>query len=162
MSAIECGMTWDTGRDACGNEVGMKIIETHSAEETFELGKKIGQQAKPGEIYTLIGDLGVGKTVLTQGVAVGLGIEEPVNSPTFTIVQIYDDGRLPFYHFDVYRIGDAEEMEEIGYEDYFYGDGVCLIEWANLIEEILPQECRRITIEKELEKGFEYRRITVE
>lgn len=162
MSAIECGMTWDTDRDACGNEVGMKIIETHSAGETFELGKKIGQQAKPGEIYTLIGDLGVGKTVLTQGVAAGLGIEEPVSSPTFTIVQIYDDGRLPFYHFDVYRIGDAEEMEEIGYEDYFYGDGVCLIEWANLIEEILPQECRRITIEKELEKGFEYRRITVE
>lgn len=104
----------------------------------------------------------MGKTVLTQGVAAGLGIEEPVSSPTFTIVQIYDDGRLPFYHFDVYRIGDVEEMEEIGYEDYFYGGGVCLIEWANLIEEILPQECRRITIEKELEKGFEYRRITVE
>lgn len=155
-------MTWDTGRDACGNEADMKIIETNSAGETFELGKKIGQQAKAGDVYTLVGDLGVGKTVLTQGVAAGLGIEEPVNSPTFTIVQIYDDGRLPFYHFDVYRIGDVEEMEEIGYEDYFYGGGVCLIEWANLIEEILPQECRRITIEKELEKGFEYRRITVE
>lgn len=155
-------MTWDTGRDACGNEVDMKIIETNSAGETFELGKKIGQQAKAGDVYTLVGDLGVGKTVLTQGVAAGLGIEEPVSSPTFTIVQIYDDGRLPFYHFDVYRIGDVEEMEEIGYEDYFYGGGVCLIEWANLIEEILPQECRRITIEKELEKGFEYRRITVE
>ncbi len=140
----------------------MKIIETNSAGETFELGKKIGQQAKAGDVYTLVGDLGVGKTVLTQGVAAGLGIEEPVSSPTFTIVQIYDDGRLPFYHFDVYRIGDVEEMEEIGYEDYFYGGGVCLIEWANLIEEILPQECRRITIEKELEKGFEYRRITVE
>lgn len=155
-------MTWDTGRDACGNEADMKIIETNSAGETFELGKKIGQQAKAGDVYTLVGDLGVGKTVLTQGVAAGLGIEEPVSSPTFTIVQIYDDGRLPFYHFDVYRIGDVEEMEEIGYEDYFYGGGVCLIEWANLIEEILPQECRRITIEKELEKGFEYRRITVE
>lgn len=155
-------MTWDTGRDACGNEADMKIIETNSAGETFELGKKIGQQAKAGDVYTLVGDLGVGKTVLTQGVAAGLGIEEPVSSPTFTIVQIYDDGRLPFYHFDVYRIGDVEEMEEIGYEDYFYGSGVCLIEWANLIEEILPQECRRITIEKELEKGFEYRRITVE
>lgn len=155
-------MTWDTGRDACGNEADMKIIETNSAGETFELGKKIGQQAKAGDVYTLVGDLGVGKTVLTQGVAAGLGIEEPVSSPTFTIVQIYDDGRLPFYHFDVYRIGAVEEMEEIGYEDYFYGGGVCLIEWANLIEEILPQECRRITIEKELEKGFEYRRITVE
>lgn len=140
----------------------MKIIETYSAGETFELGRQIGQQAKAGEVYTLIGDLGVGKTVLTQGVAAGLDIEEPVNSPTFTIIQIYEEGRLPFYHFDVYRIGDVEEMDEIGYEDYFYGDGVCLIEWANLIEEILPETYRRITIEKDLEKGFDYRRITIE
>lgn len=140
----------------------MKIIETHSAEETFALGRKIGQQAEAGEVYTLIGDLGVGKTVLTQGVAEGLGIEEPICSPTFTIVQIYEEGRLPFYHFDVYRIGDVEEMEEIGYEDYFYGGGVCLIEWANLIEEILPPDHRRITIEKDLEKGFDYRRITIQ
>lgn len=139
----------------------MKITETYSAEETYEFGRKIGQQAKPGEVYTLIGDLGVGKTVLTQGVAAGLGIEEPVNSPTFTIVQIYEEGRLPFYHFDVYRIGDVEEMEEIGCEDCFYGEGVCLIEWANLIEEILPQDYRQIKIEKNLEKGFDYRRITV-
>ena len=140
----------------------MKIIETYSAGETFELGRQIGQQAQAGEVYTLIGDLGVGKTVLTQGVAAGLEIEEPVNSPTFTIVQIYEEGRLPFYHFDVYRIGDAQEMEEIGYEDYFYGDGVCLIEWANLIEEILPETYRRITIEKDLVKGFDYRRIMIE
>ncbi len=140
----------------------MKIIETYSAGETFALGRQIGQQAKAGEVYTLIGDLGVGKTVLTQGVAAGLGIEEPVNSPTFTIVQIYEEGRLPFYHFDVYRIGDVEEMDEIGYEDYFYGDGVCLIEWAGLIEEILPETYRRITIEKDLDKGFDYRRITIE
>ena len=140
----------------------MKIIETYSAEETFELGRQIGQQAKAGEVYTLTGDLGVGKTVLTQGVAAGLDIEEPVNSPTFTIVQIYDAGRLPFYHFDVYRIGDVEEMDEIGYEDYFYGDGICLIEWANLIEEILPPACRQITIEKDLSRGFDYRRITIE
>lgn len=140
----------------------MKIIETYSAGETFELGRQIGQQAKAGEVYTLIGDLGVGKTVLTQGVAAGLDIEEPVNSPTFTIIQIYEEGRLPFYHFDVYRIGDVEEMDEIGYEDYFYGDGVCLIEWANLIEEILPETYRRITIEKDLKKGFDYRRITIE
>lgn len=139
----------------------MKIIETYGPEETFELGRRIGRQAKAGEIYTLTGDLGVGKTVFTQGVAAGLGIEEPVNSPTFTIVQIYEDGRLPFYHFDAYRIGDVEEMEEIGYEDYFYGEGVCLVEWANLIEEILPQEHRRITIEKDLDQGFEYRRITL-
>lgn len=140
----------------------IKVIETYGAEETFALGRQIGEQAKAGEIYTLIGDLGVGKTVLTQGVAAGLGIEEPINSPTFTIVQIYEEGRLPFYHFDVYRIGDVEEMEEIGYEDYFYGEGICLIEWANLIEEILPTKYRRITIEKDLNKGFDYRRITIE
>lgn len=140
----------------------MKMTETYSAEETFAFGRQIGQQAKAGEVYTLIGDLGVGKTVLTQGVAAGLDIEEPVNSPTFTILQIYEEGRLPFYHFDVYRIGDVEEMEEIGYEDCFYGEGVCLIEWANLIEEILPREYRQITIEKDLEKGFDYRRITIE
>ena len=140
----------------------MKTIETYSTGETFALGRQIGQEAEAGEIYTLIGDLGVGKTVLTQGVAAGLGIEEPVNSPTFTIVQIYEEGRLPFYHFDVYRIGDVEEMEEVGYEDCFYGEGVCLIEWADLIEEILPREHRRITIEKDLSKGFDYRRITIE
>ena len=140
----------------------MTILETNSPEETFALGRQIGQQAKAGEVYTLIGDLGVGKTVLTQGVAAGLGIEEPVNSPTFTIMQIYEEGRIPFYHFDVYRIGDVEEMDEIGYEDYFYGDGVCLIEWANLIEEILPPAYKQITIEKDLEKGFDYRRITIE
>ena len=140
----------------------MKIIETTSPEETFALGRQIGQQVKAGEVYTLIGDLGVGKTVLTQGVAEGLGIEEPVNSPTFTIIQIYEEGRLPFYHFDVYRIGDVEEMEEIGYEDYFYGDGVCLIEWANLIEEILPPKYKLIRIEKDPDKGYDYRRITIE
>jgi tRNA threonylcarbamoyladenosine biosynthesis protein TsaE len=113
-------------------------------------------------VISLIGDLGVGKTVFTQGLAKGLGIEEPINSPTFTIVQIYEEGRLPFYHFDVYRIGDIEEMDEIGYEDYFYGNGVCMIEWANLIEEILPEKIGRITIEKDLEKGFDYRKITIE
>ena len=140
----------------------MRIIETNSPEETFAFGKQIGQQAKAGEVYTLVGDLGVGKTVLTQGVAAGLGIEESVNSPTFTIMQIYEEGRLPFYHFDVYRIGDVEEMDEIGYEDYFYGEGVCLIEWANLIEEILPPGHKQITIEKDLGKGYDYRRITIE
>lgn len=140
----------------------MKIVDSYSAGETFELGRQIGQRAKAGEVYTLIGDLGAGKTVLTQGVAAGLGIEEPVNSPTFTIVQIYEEGRLPFYHFDVYRIGEVEEMEEIGYEDCFYGEGVCLIEWANLVQEILPQSYWQITIEKDLGKGFDYRRITIE
>lgn len=139
-----------------------KIMETFSAEETYTLGKKLGKQAKPGQVYTLIGDLGVGKTVFTQGVADGLDITEPINSPTFTIVQIYEEGRMPFYHFDVYRIGDVEEMDEIGYEDYFYGEGICLIEWANLIEEILPESYTQITIEKDLAKGFDYRRIIIE
>lgn len=139
-----------------------KIIETFSPEETFAVGRELAAQAEPGQVYTLIGDLGVGKTVLTQGMAEGLGIEEPVNSPTFTIVQVYEEGRMPFYHFDVYRIGDVEEMDEIGYEDYFYGEGLCLIEWANLIEEILPDTYTQITIAKNLEKGFDYRMITIE
>ena len=137
------------------------IIETNSEKETFELGKKIGENAKAGQIYTLTGDLGVGKTVFTQGLAAGLGITEPVNSPTFTIVQMYEDGSLPFYHFDVYRIGDIEEMEEIGYEDCFYGEGVCLIEWAELIRDSMPEQCVEVTITKELDKGFDFRRIQV-
>ena len=137
------------------------IIETKNPEETFALGQEIGRNAKPGQVYTLTGDLGVGKTVFTQGVAAGLGITEPVNSPTFTIVQVYEEGRLPFYHFDVYRIGDIEEMEEIGYDDYFFGGGICLIEWAELIEEILPEDRISITIEKDFSKGFDYRRITI-
>ena len=137
------------------------IIESFRAEDTFELGKKLGQNAKPGDVYTLVGDLGVGKTVFTQGLAEGLGIAEAVSSPTFTIVQVYEEGRLPLYHFDVYRIGDVSEMDEIGYEDYFYGEGVCLIEWADLIREILPERYTRIFIEKDLENGFDYRRITV-
>ena len=137
------------------------IYETFSPEETKALGQKIGTEALPGSVYTLIGDLGVGKTVFTQGIAEGLGITEPICSPTFTIVQVYEEGRMPFYHFDVYRIGHIEEMEEIGYEDYFYGEGVCMIEWANLIEEILPQKRWDITIEKDLEKGFDYRKITI-
>ncbi len=138
-----------------------QIIETYSAQETYDLGKKIGEQLLPGSVLTLVGDLGVGKTVFSQGLAEGLGITEPVNSPTFTIIQIYEGGRLPFYHFDVYRIGDISEMDEIGYEDYFWGDGVCLIEWANLIEEILPEHYTEITIEKNPEKGFDYRKITI-
>ena len=140
----------------------MKIIESYSAGETFRIGKEIGQNAIPGSVYTLIGDLGVGKTVFTQGVAEGLGITEPISSPTFTILQVYEEGRMPFYHFDVYRIGDVEEMEEIGYEDCFYGDGICFIEWANLIEDILPETYDEIKIEKDPEKGYDYRLITIE
>lgn len=138
------------------------IYETLSPRETFELGEKLGQNAKAGQIICLNGDLGVGKTVFTQGFAKGLGIEESVNSPTFTIIQVYDEGRLPLYHFDVYRIGDPEEMYEIGYEDYFFGEGVCLIEWSKLIEELIPKDAATVLIEKNLEKGLDYRQITVE
>ena len=141
---------------------GELLIETEAPEDTFELGKSLGAAAEAGQVYTLLGDLGVGKTVFTQGFAAGLGITGPVNSPTFTILQVYDEGRLPFYHFDVYRIADVEEMDEIGYEDCFYGEGVCLIEWSQLIPEILPDEVIRIRIEKDLEQGFDYRKITVE
>ena len=127
------------------------IKERFRPEETYALGKSLGEAAKAGDVFCLNGDLGVGKTVFTQGFANGLGIMEPVNSPTFTIVQQYDDGRLPLYHFDVYRIGDISEMDEIGYEDCFYGEGVCLIEWSNLIEEILPDRVICVTIEKDLQ-----------
>lgn len=138
------------------------IVETYSAQETYELGKRLGKEAAAGEVYCLDGDLGTGKTVFTQGFAAGLGIEGPVNSPTFTILQQYEEGRLPLYHFDVYRIGDVEEMDEIGYEDCFYGNGVSLVEWSELIREILPERLIRVRLEKDLEKGFDYRRITVE
>ena len=140
----------------------IKVIESFSPDDTLELGRSMGKAAEPGDVYTLIGDLGVGKTVFTQGIAEGLEIDESICSPTFTIVQVYEEGRIPFYHFDVYRIGDVEEMDEIGYEDYFYGEGLTFIEWANLIEEILPSSYHRIIIEKDLEKGFDYRRITIE
>jgi len=136
-------------------------IDSFSPEETFALGKRLGEAAVPGQILCLDGDLGVGKTVFTQGFATGLGITEPVNSPTFTILQVYEEGRLPFYHFDVYRIADPEEMDEIGYEDYFYGQGVCLIEWATLIEELLPQNVMHVSISKDLERGFDYRQIVI-
>lgn len=139
----------------------MKIIETYSPEETFQAGKRLGEQAGKGQVYCLDGDLGVGKTVFTQGFAKGLGIQSDVNSPTFTIIQQYEEGHLPLYHFDVYRIGDISEMDEIGYEDCFYGEGVCLIEWASLVEEIIPETAIEIRIEKDLEKGFDYRKISV-
>ncbi len=135
------------------------IFESNSAEETFAFGQKLGSEAIPGEIICLDGDLGVGKTVFTQGFAAGLGIDDYVNSPTFNIVKEYEGGRLPLYHFDVYRIGDPSEMEEIGYEDYFYGQGVSIIEWPGQIEELLPKEARWVRIRKDLTKGFDYRRI---
>ena len=137
------------------------IKETYSSEETYDLGESLGRRAQAGQIYTLIGDLGTGKTVFTQGFAKGMGVKEYVNSPTFTILQVYDDGRLPLYHFDVYRIEEPEEMEEIGYEEYFFGDGVTLIEWADIISELIPRDAVRIEISKDLSKGADYRRIEV-
>ena len=138
------------------------VIETHNSKETFDVGYKMGSRAHAGQITCLLGDLGVGKTVFTQGFAKGLGIDEPICSPTFTIVQEYHDGRMPFYHFDVYRIGDISEMDEIGYEEYFFGDGVCLVEWGNLIQELMPKETVNVTIEKNLKEGFDFRKITIE
>lgn len=143
------------------SENKIMILESQSEEETFLIGMKLGQEAKAGDVFTLIGDLGVGKTVFTKGIGAGLGIVEDISSPTFTIIQQYDDGRIPLYHFDVYRIGDVEEMFELGFEDYFYGKGLTLIEWANLIEEILPAKRKEITIEKNLDLGFDYRKITI-
>ena len=140
----------------------MEIFETNQENETFEIGVRLGEKAYKGQVFTLVGDLGVGKTVFSKGVAKGLGVIEPISSPTFTIVQVYEDGRLPFFHFDAYRIEDASEMDEIGFDDYVYGDGVCLIEWANRIEEILPCKRTEVKIEKELEKGFSYRKITLQ
>lgn len=138
------------------------VIETYSEEETYKLGFNIGQKAEPGLIITLIGDLGVGKTVFAKGLAEGLGIEEDVCSPTFTILHEYHEGRLSLFHFDVYRIDDPDEMYEIGYEDYFFGDGVCLVEWADNISDLIPKTAGRITIEKDTSKGFDYRKITLE
>ncbi|MBQ8261773.1 MAG: tRNA (adenosine(37)-N6)-threonylcarbamoyltransferase complex ATPase subunit type 1 TsaE [Lachnospiraceae bacterium] len=139
-----------------------RIVETFRPEETQKLGQELAKEAAPGTVITLNGDLGVGKTVFAQGIARGLDLDEWINSPTFTIVQEYDGGRMPFYHFDVYRIADADEMYEIGYEDYFYGEGLCLIEWADLIRELIPKEHIRVTIEKDPGKGFDYRKITIE
>lgn len=136
-------------------------MESFRAEDTFRIGEMIGKKAGAGMVFCLDGELGTGKTVLSKGIAKGLGIAEPVSSPTFTILQEYCDGRLPLYHFDVYRLGEPEEMEELGYEDYFYGEGVCLVEWSSRIAELLPEDAVFITIEKDLSKGLSYRRITL-
>ena len=135
---------------------------SRSAEDTFSFGKAMAAQAQPGTVITLNGDLGAGKTVFAQGFAKGLGVSDYVNSPTFTILQIYEDGRLPLYHFDVYRIADPEEMDEIGFDDYIYGDGVSLIEWAALIDEILPAKRIDVTISRMDGHGDNERLICVE
>ena len=138
------------------------VVDSYSAEETFHYGQLLGEKVPAGSVICLNGDLGVGKTVFVKGVAKGLGIQDPVSSPTFTIVQEYWEGRIPLFHFDVYRIDDPDEMYEIGYEEYFYGDGVCLIEWADRIRELIPEEATWVTIEKDLDQGLSYRRITME
>lgn len=135
------------------------IKETYSQYETEAFGREIGLKAKAGDIYCLSGDLGVGKTVFTRGFARGLDIDDDITSPTFTLINEYY-GRLPMYHFDVYRVGDSEEMEYIGCDEYFFGDGVCLIEWAEMIEDMIPENAVWIKIEKNLEKGMDYRCIT--
>ena len=137
----------------------MELISL-TEQETFDIAKAIAEKAKPGDIYCLIGDLGVGKTVFSKGFAVGLGITEHITSPTFTIVQEYE-GTIPLYHFDMYRIEDRDELEMIGYEDYFFGQGVCLVEWANNVEDAIPDTAKWLYIEKDLEKGFDFRKITI-
>ena len=138
------------------------VMESYSAEETFRLGEMTGGKLKPGAVICLDGDLGAGKTVFVKGVAKGLGITDTVCSPTFTILQEYRDGRMPLYHFDVYRIEDPEEMYEIGFDEYLYGEGVCLIEWAKNVAELIPDGALKITITKDLDKGLSYRKITIE
>lgn len=138
-----------------------KIVESYSPEDTSALAEKLVLNAKPGTVFALSGDLGVGKTIFAKGMARGLGISEPVVSPTFTILQEYHSGRIPFYHFDVYRIEEPEEMEETGFDDAIYGDGVSLIEWAEMIEDIMPEHYTKILIEKNPENGFDYRKITI-
>lgn len=139
----------------------VEVIESKSPEETKALAVKMAAEAEPGDVYTLIGDLGVGKTLFASGFAEGLGITEPISSPTFTVICEYEEGRLPFYHMDAYRLEDPSEAEVIGVDEYLSGDGVCLIEWADQIEELIPEKHTRIEIEKDLEKGFDYRKITL-
>lgn len=137
------------------------VYESFSESDTYNIARQIGQSAALGDVYALTGDLAAGKTVFARGFAKGLGIDDVVNSPTFTIVQEYDGTRLKLYHFDVYRIGDISEMTDVGFDDYIYGDGVCLIEWAKLIEDILPHDVRHITIDKDYDRGDNYRKITI-
>lgn len=137
------------------------IFESNSEKDTWNLGYKMGSEVAPGTVICLDGDLGVGKTVFTAGFAEGLGIKSAICSPTFTILQVYEEGRIPLYHFDVYRISDSSEMDEIGFDEYAFGKGVCLIEWGSMIDDILPEGTKFMTISKDLEKGFDYRRIEI-
>ena len=139
-----------------------RVIESFSENDTFSLAEQLARKSQKGDVYALTGDLGTGKTAFAKGFAKGLGISEPVISPTFTFLQVYEGGRLPLYHFDVYRIGDISEMDEIGYEDCFYGEGVSLVEWADMISPILPENTVFVNMEKDLSKGDDYRKITID
>ena len=123
-----------------------KEILMKNEEAVRDFGREMGKNLSSGSIVALTGDLGTGKTTLTKAIAEGLGVTETITSPTFNIVKQYESGRLPLYHFDVYRIGDVDEMYELGYEEYFFGSGICVIEWAELIDEIIPEEAIRIQI----------------
>lgn len=136
------------------------IKESYSSIETEEIARDLAEKSVKGDVFCLIGDLGCGKTVFAKGFAKGLGIGEEVLSPTFTIINEYE-GRLPFYHFDIYRILHEEEMQELGYEDYFYGGGICLVEWANQMDRLMPDNAVWITISKDFNKGEDYRMIEI-
>lgn len=136
----------------------LKLI-TESAEETSKIGEQLGRLVNKGNIICLSGDLGAGKTAFTKGIAKGMGVEDYVTSPTYTIINEYE-GRLPLYHFDVYRLNDVEEMYELGYEEYFFGDGVVVLEWADIVREIVPKERLWITILNT--KGDNSREIIIE
>lgn len=138
------------------------FLESNSSKETYEIGFRLGREAQAGDVICLEGELGTGKTVFSQGFAAGMGIDEIINSPTFTILKEYHEGRLPLYHFDVYRIGSDDEMDEIGYYDKIDGDGVCLIEWPSIIRDILPEHFTKIIIEKNTDFGFNYRKIIID
>lgn len=138
-----------------------EIFESMAPEETAALGERLGRDARAGSVYCLSGDLGVGKTIFTKGFAKGLGVSEMVTSPTFAIMNCYAGAELPLYHFDVYRISGGDELEETGCMDYFYGDGVCLVEWAETVRDAIPEDAAWITIEKDYGRDEDYRRITL-
>ena len=137
------------------------VFEINSVEQTTQLGINLGRLLNAGDIVCLTGDLGTGKTHITKGIAKGLNIDDNITSPTFTIVNEYDSGRLKLNHFDVYRVSDPDEVYAIGFDDYIFSDAVSVIEWANYIEEILPEDLLHIKIEKDLSKGEDYRKITI-
>ena len=140
----------------------MKNYESFSENDTFEIAKNIAKELKKGSIVCLDGELGVGKTIFAKGFAKGLGIEDDITSPTFTLVQSYESLDNVLHHFDVYRRSDESEMDEIGYEEYFFSDAICLIEWSSLIPDLIPENAIHISIEKDMEKGFDYRNINIE